>query len=271
MDLLKEATCDFYYSLISPQIIIPIIFVPLFLFIAIDIWGTGVFANTFDSIKMLNPFTTTEVIMPAQNFECIINGEKYKVSKDACNDIRERANVDQEANVKTPTPTTKIQNKINYPTSTPDPDPIVTCLIHADCGGGSRQLKQSVCRQTTCCQIGSSWIFYESSSKCDRDQNSYNNQNKYVVPTYAPLPTWAPLPTLKPFPTFEPYVFNPEDYDEPTVDPEYCKRQILNSGYSDGAINTYCNSLIQVESSALYQCIEVKKGERDRLISNCGG
>lgn len=34
-----------------------------------------------------------------------------------------------------------------------DPDPIITCNIHANCGGGTRQMKQSECSQMICCSI----------------------------------------------------------------------------------------------------------------------
>lgn len=67
-------------------------------------------------------------------------------------------------------------NQVPIPTSTPKPkpttdlDPIVTCLIHKDCGGGSIQLKNSICSNSTCCQIGDKRIFYQSKSKCTQDQ-----------------------------------------------------------------------------------------------------
>lgn len=57
-----------------------------------------------------------------------------------------------------PTPTPK-------PTTTPtieptvketsNSDPIITCYIHANCGGGSRQMKKSECEKMTCCLIDS--------------------------------------------------------------------------------------------------------------------
>jgi hypothetical protein len=39
------------------------------------------------------------------------------------------------------------------PTPTADPNPIITCNINASCGGGSRQLRQSVCDSMNCCLI----------------------------------------------------------------------------------------------------------------------
>jgi len=39
------------------------------------------------------------------------------------------------------------------PTSTIDPNPIITCNIHASCGGGSKQMRKSVCDSMNCCLI----------------------------------------------------------------------------------------------------------------------
>lgn len=47
----------------------------------------------------------------------------------------------------TPTPTVK--PKVKGSTS----DPIITCNIHADCGGGSRQIRKSECDKMNCCLI----------------------------------------------------------------------------------------------------------------------
>jgi peptidoglycan hydrolase-like protein with peptidoglycan-binding domain len=58
-----------------------------------------------------------------------------------------------------------------------DPDPLINCLVHPNCGGGTRLLRKSVCDQSICCQIGNSWIFYESKDKCLQDQN---NLNQYI-------------------------------------------------------------------------------------------
>lgn len=67
-------------------------------------------------------------------------------------------------------PTATPTSETPKPKPTTDPDPIVTCLIHKDCGGGSTQLRSSVCSNSTCCQIGDKWIFYQSKSKCTQDQ-----------------------------------------------------------------------------------------------------
>lgn len=56
-------------------------------------------------------------------------------------------------------------------------DYIVDCGISLTCGGGSRKLKLSECNNTTCCQVGSNWIFYLSKDKCKADQGSGSGSN----------------------------------------------------------------------------------------------
>jgi len=108
-----------------------------------------------------------------------------------------------------PKPAVRGEYDIPIPTPTPDPDPIITCNIHANCGGGSRQMKRSECNQTICCQIEGNWYFYLSKEKCLQDQAAWANYHKrnYYVPNYdfptytytpAPLPTYQPLPTPTP-------------------------------------------------------------------------
>lgn len=80
--------------------------------------------------------------------------------------------------------------------TTIDPDPIVSCNIHASCGGGTRQMKKSACDQSyccfyssncgggavlttkvacessICCQVGNGWSIYPSKEKCILAQQS---------------------------------------------------------------------------------------------------
>lgn len=65
----------------------------------------------------------------------------------------------------TPTPTTKPKVYVN-------PDPIIPCTMSKECGGDIRQIKKSECTNGTCCQIGSTWIFYPSRDKCLQDQKA---------------------------------------------------------------------------------------------------
>ena len=99
-------------------------------------------------------------------------------------------------------PTTNyVQNY--YPTT--DPNPIINCNIHANCGGGTKPLRQSVCNNSTCCQIGNNWYYYEDKGKCSADQADYykkiynytnNYGSTYSYPTLMPYPTYAPMPTV---------------------------------------------------------------------------
>ncbi len=120
------------------------------------------------------------------------------------------------------------------PTPTVDPNPIITCNINVSCGGGSKQLRQSVCNNMicclystecggpkfvaksqcpangTCCQVGNKWTYYLSKDKCTQDQNAYNssvnqNNNTYIPSTYTP-PTYYTCtlyyPALKLYQTY---------------------------------------------------------------------
>ncbi|MEM4711401.1 MAG: peptidoglycan-binding protein [Candidatus Woesearchaeota archaeon] len=71
-------------------------------------------------------------------------------------------------------------NFVNTNNNLNDPDPLVNCLVHENCGGGSRLLKKSICDQSTCCQIGNSWIFYESKDKCKQDQENFYKNNSLI-------------------------------------------------------------------------------------------
>jgi hypothetical protein len=97
-----------------------------------------------------------------------------------------------------PTPTDKPTPTVTLtPTPTTDPDPIVTCLINSKCGGGTEQLRESVCKASTCCQMGDSYIFYLDKSKCANDQQNF--VSKYLSPSPTPTPTAIPTPTRDPY------------------------------------------------------------------------
>lgn len=100
-------------------------------------------------------------------------------------------------------------------TLTPGPDPVITCNVHASCGGGSLQMKRSECDQTTCCQIGGKWYFYTSKGKCKKDQEDYWANYYKNLPTPAPWPTFGPLPTIQPY---VPSTYRP--LPAPTLSPE---------------------------------------------------
>lgn len=93
----------------------------------------------------------------------------------------------------TPTATPVVKGATAKPQPVVNSDPIITCSIHADCGGGSKQMKKSECEQTTCCQIGDKWYLYLSKSQCDKDQSEglKNNIPTYSEPAYVP-PAYVP-------------------------------------------------------------------------------
>ena len=55
---------------------------------------------------------------------------------------------------------------------TVDSDPIIECKSEL-CNGG--KLRQSVCSNSTCCQIGDKWYFYLSKARCKSNQDEYYN------------------------------------------------------------------------------------------------
>lgn len=64
----------------------------------------------------------------------------------------------------TPTPTTVIfpmTKKTNI-----ESDPVITCTIPEDCGGGTKKIKQSVCEQMTCCQVVNKWYLIPTEDTC---------------------------------------------------------------------------------------------------------
>lgn len=101
------------------------------------------------------------------------------------------------------TPTLTLEpTKINKVTAVPKKtnlqtgEAMVNCKMNVSCGGDVRYIKKSECDNGTCCQIGSSWIFYISKANCIQDQGARNNNNK-LVPTYAPKVYSIPTVSLK--------------------------------------------------------------------------
>jgi hypothetical protein len=60
-------------------------------------------------------------------------------------------------------------------------DYMVNCNVSETCGGGTRRVKKSECDNSTCCQIGSSWVFYTSKDKCIQDQKN-QIASQYIPP-----------------------------------------------------------------------------------------
>jgi hypothetical protein len=100
-------------------------------------------------------------------------------------------------NNKNPTPTNKVNQDL-IPTS--DPDPIVNCNINIHCGGGSQLLRNSICDNSICCEIGEKSYFYQDKSKCFLDQLIHNNatvlqQTSQLRQNINPTITNTPIPT----------------------------------------------------------------------------
>lgn len=167
-------------------------------------------AKLFKYLKVIPIFLGVIVvllsILVAKQFNLI----KFKVQKEAVvlsttkdsllpdkNEASRASEVDSSPSIRiigeemsTPKPTPAPKAYIPPQTvsnSTSDPDPVISCNVHPDCGGGTRLLKNSTCNKSICCQIGSSWIFYEDRDKCTQDQNANNSSrttvtNNYIIP-----------------------------------------------------------------------------------------
>lgn len=63
--------------------------------------------------------------------------------------------------------------------STPNPNPMVYCNVHPNCGGGTKLLKQNECSSSTCCGFSDGrWIFYKDKTQCSEDQQNSQPNNK---------------------------------------------------------------------------------------------
>jgi hypothetical protein len=65
-------------------------------------------------------------------------------------------------------------------------DPIVNCQINPNCGGGTKQMRQSECNTLVCCQIGSLWYIYPDSTSCSQAQQEYINSISQPVVNITP-------------------------------------------------------------------------------------
>lgn len=182
----KKANSSFFffrgllkYFKAIPSNLIPIIaIIPILLFLVVyDIAGNGAVARDFEQLsKSFTSYSEKNDSNDKATDNCIIQGEKYNFSKEVCDEIRNTRDRLLGKPEKTPTTNYEYKEAI-YPTAIPDPDPIVDCRITSECGGGIRKLRLSVCNNSACCQIGGSWIFYESSAKCGQDQKLASGSN----------------------------------------------------------------------------------------------
>ncbi len=54
-------------------------------------------------------------------------------------------------------------------TPTPDPHEYIRCNIHANCGGGYKEMTRASCDRVTCCQINGSWELRDE-GQCNTEQ-----------------------------------------------------------------------------------------------------
>lgn len=88
----------------------------------------------------------------------------------------------QEQPTEKPVPTIapKVKGAVSKKTSPPiNTNPVITCNIHANCGGGSQRITQSECNNLTCCNLNDGTSKLMTKYQCD---NYYSN-NKTNTPT----------------------------------------------------------------------------------------
>lgn len=75
-------------------------------------------------------------------------------------------------------------------------DPLVDCPINRLCGGGYKKLKESECVNSTCCQIGSSWIVMDK-DQCKLKQEEYSQSSRNNHPIYIQPPPRIEAPKIE--------------------------------------------------------------------------
>ena len=100
--------------------------------------------------------------------------------------------LDQQKNIQPTTlPTGVPVQEVRGVMTTQDNDPIVNCLITPECGGGTKTLKSSECKNVTCCQLNEGWFLYSSREQCSQAQKGstskdYTNSNYFPCSIYHP-------------------------------------------------------------------------------------
>lgn len=74
-------------------------------------------------------------------------------------------------------------------------DPLVDCPINRLCGGGYKKIKESECVNSTCCQIGSSWIVMDK-DQCKLKQEEFSKSSKNN-PIYIQPPPRIEIPKIE--------------------------------------------------------------------------
>lgn len=125
-------------------------------------------------------FSATVSPTPTQDstfVDCIINGQTTRATKDTCDSLGKYITptvVFQRNNSNTTTSNSKIDctgpdgkhfiatqkecDEFNTAWGngpTPDPNEIIQCNIHVNCGGGTKEMTRASCEQSTCCSLSS--------------------------------------------------------------------------------------------------------------------
>jgi hypothetical protein len=129
---------------------------------------------------------------------------------------------------------------------------IVTCKIDNQCGGGAVQLQRGICENSTCCQIGDKWTFYQDKNKCKQDQNIYNAS--LPTPTSLPTSTPTPIPTFTPTPTPDNLQFYNRCISNAQNTYDQKLKQCLTR-YGGGGIGMACaQQALQIGQQTVYNC-----------------
>lgn len=148
-----------------------------------------------------------------------------------------------------------------------EPNYMMDCNVHANCGGGTKRIQKKECDDSICCEIGGKWYFYRSKEKCNEDQNKYFSNN-VQIPTLEPLPTYEPIPTTDlsiptPYPTVK--------YSSPTPDMDYIQDQI---DQCKSEVHSYYNNQvkscsIKYQGSAVEMCEYAYNEQREEELKEC--
>lgn len=165
--------------------------------------------------------------------------------------------------------TTPFPTEYSYPTETPktiqyivptiDPDPIINCNVHSNCGGGTKLLKKSICDNSICCQIRNQWLFYNDKSQCFRDQQvtSVTNSN--------------PLPNVQNSNQSVSNIANKNCRDAVNINVASCNNTCnVNQQYNRTAcINAYSSSSPGANSTKFDECLTEEGQEYNTCLTNC--
>lgn len=141
-----------------------------------------------------------------------------------------------------------------------EPNYLVDCNIHVNCGGGTRRIPKTQCDNFTCCTFNNGTSSFISKDDCSKSTYSTGGSYNYQYPTFAPLPTWVPIPTYA-SPTYS--------YTAPAgksqADIDKCKNEVRDK-YSNLISGCYIRF---GDSSASDVCARAYQGLSGTESKNC--